>query len=83
MCRRDSGEFGHICNVYSINVKDENLSNLKDIEPVSYTHLDGNIVSHKQALRKKGVSKEHRPQPIVQMGLFLDHNGIPVSFRCV
>ena len=27
-----NGEFGHVCNVYSINVKDENLSRLKDIE---------------------------------------------------
>lgn len=31
--------------------------------------------------RKKGVSKEHRPNPIVQMGLFIDRNGIPVSYK--
>ena len=31
-------------------------------------------------LRKKGVSKEHRPDPIVQMGMFLDNNGLPVSY---
>ena len=31
-------------------------------------------------LRKKGVSKEHRPNPIVQMGLFMDKSGIPISF---
>lgn len=30
-------------------------------------------------LRKYGVSKEHRPNPIVEMGLFMDKNGIPVS----
>jgi transposase len=30
-------------------------------------------------LRKKGVSKEHRTDPIVAMGLFLDSNGLPVS----
>lgn len=30
-------------------------------------------------LRKYGVSKEHRPNPIVEMGLFMDRNGIPVS----
>ena len=30
-------------------------------------------------LRKYGVSKEHRPNPIVEMGLFLDGRGIPVS----
>ena len=30
-------------------------------------------------LRKYGVSKEHRPNPIVEMGLFMDKNGIPIS----
>jgi hypothetical protein len=30
-------------------------------------------------LRKKGVSKEHRVNPIVAMGLFMDSNGLPVS----
>lgn len=31
-------------------------------------------------LRKYGVSKEHRPNPIVQMGLFIDKNGIPLAY---
>lgn len=30
-------------------------------------------------LRKRGVSKEHRVDPIVGMGLFTDPNGLPVS----
>lgn len=30
-------------------------------------------------LRKYGVSKEHRPNPIVEMGLFMDKNGIPIT----
>lgn len=29
-------------------------------------------------LRKYGVSKEHRPNPIVQFGLFMDGDGIPL-----
>ncbi len=39
---------------------------------------DGNVV--RPGLRKFGVSKENRRQPIVQLGLFMDDNGIPVSF---
>ena len=31
-------------------------------------------------LRKYGKSKEHRPNPIVGMGLFMDHDGIPIAF---
>ena len=30
---------------------------------------------------RKGVSKEHRPNPIVQMGLFMDNNGIPITYE--
>lgn len=31
--------------------------------------------------RQYGMSKEHRPNPIVQMGLFMDADGIPLAFR--
>lgn len=30
--------------------------------------------------KQYGVSKEHRPNPIIQMGLFMDANGLPLSF---
>ena len=32
-------------------------------------------------LRKYGISKEHRPNPIVGMGLFMDGDGLPLSFN--
>ena len=32
-----------------------------------------------KGLRKYGFSKEHRPNPIVQMGLFMDGRGIPLT----
>lgn len=32
-------------------------------------------------LRKYGKSKEHRPNPIVQMGMFMDYDGIPLGFK--
>lgn len=31
--------------------------------------------------RKKGVSKEHRPNPIIQMGLLIDNSGLPITYR--
>jgi len=40
---------------------------------------EGNIVE--KGIRKNGVSKENRKQPIVQIGLFLDDNGIPISLE--
>lgn len=31
--------------------------------------------------RKKGVSKEHRKSPIIQMGLLMDNNGLPITYK--
>ena len=36
---------------------------------------------HEDELRKRGYSKEHRKDPIVQMGLAMDKQGIPLSYR--
>lgn len=32
-------------------------------------------------LRRHGASKEHRPNPIVQMGLLQDGNGVPIGYE--
>lgn len=37
-------------------------------------------IEEEDDFRKYGKSKEHRPNPIVQMGLFMDGNGIPLAF---
>ena len=37
-------------------------------------------VEQEDGLKQYGVSKEHRPNPIVQMGLLMDGNGIPLAF---
>ena len=31
-------------------------------------------------MKRYGKSKEHRPNPIIQMGLFMDGDGIPLAF---
>jgi transposase len=43
------------------------------------TDDNGNVI--KLGLRKKGMSKENRREPIVQMGLFIDDNGLPISYN--
>ena len=37
-------------------------------------------IEEESGLRQYGKSKENRPNPIVQMGLFMDGNGIPLAF---
>lgn len=38
-------------------------------------------IDNEDDLRKYGISKEHRPNPIVGMGLFMDGDGLPLSFN--
>ena len=37
-------------------------------------------IEEEDNFRKYGLSKEHRPNPIVQMGLLMDADGMPLSF---
>lgn len=41
-----------------------------------YFEIDGS-----DALRRRGVSKERRPNPVVQMGLLQDRNALPITYR--
>ena len=43
------------------------------------TNDKGEII--KKGLRKRGPEKNHRPDPIVEMGLLLDKNGFPISYN--
>ena len=38
-------------------------------------------INEEDDLRRHGISKEHKPNPIVGMGLFMDGDGIPLSFN--
>lgn len=37
-------------------------------------------IEKEDSLRRYGKSKEHRPNPIVQMGMFMDADGLPLAF---
>ncbi len=37
-------------------------------------------IEQEDGCKKYGKSKEHRPSPIIQMGLFMDGDGIPLAF---
>ena len=37
-------------------------------------------IEQEDGIKKYGKSKEHRPNPIIQMGLFTDGDGIPLAF---
>ena len=68
LIKRDTSVCFFDCSNYYFEIE----SNDEDyIDPVT-----GEVT---KGLRKYGVSKEHRPNPIVQMGLFMNKDGIPLS----
>jgi transposase len=38
-------------------------------------------IEQEDGIKQYGPSKEHRPNPIVQMGLFMDGDGVPLAFN--
>ena len=66
--KRDSSVLYYDCTNFYFECEKE--------DDVVVDEVTGEIMS---GLRKYGVSKEHRPNPIVEMGLFMDKNGIPIS----
>ncbi|MDD2426896.1 MAG: IS1634 family transposase, partial [Eubacteriales bacterium] len=37
-------------------------------------------ISSPRGLRQYGIAKDHKPKPLVQMGLFMDASGVPLAF---
>lgn len=50
---------------------------IEDNDPVG---VDPRHPGRPEGIRRRGKSKEHRPNPIVQMGMLMDADGIPLSF---
>ncbi len=66
--------------VSAINRSIEKAS-LRDTTSVYYDVTNYYFECDPDELRCKGVSKEHRPNPIVQMGLLQDKNALPISYK--
>ena len=51
-----------------------------EIEDNDRDFIDTDTGEYVTGLRKRGKSKENRPNPIVQLGMFMDMGGIPLAF---
>lgn len=65
---RDTGVIYYDCSNFFFEIEQADLPQKRP---------DGETVP---GLRQYGHSKEHRPNPIVQMGMFMDRNGLPLAF---
>lgn len=76
ICKRDLSVTYFDCTNYYFDIGRSDIDILNDKgEPVD---KHGNTTDAKY--RKRGPEKNHRPDPIVEMGLLMDRNGIPLAF---
>ena len=76
ICERDMSVSYFDCTNYYFDIGRPDVDDLDD---------DGNPVDKNgkpvpAKYRKRGPEKNHRPDPIVEMGLLIDRNGIPVAY---
>lgn len=67
---RDASTSYYDCTNYYFEIEYDDEDTLND---------KGEII--KKGLRKRGPEKNHRPDPIVEMGLLLDKQGFPISYN--
>ena len=67
---RDASTSYYDCTNYYFEIEYDDEDTLNE---------NGEII--KKGLRKRGPEKNHRPDPIVEMGLLLDKQGFPISYN--
>lgn len=76
ICKRDLSVSYFDCTNYYFDIGRPDLDTIDDDgDPIDKT---GNKTAAKY--RKRGPEKNHRPDPIVEMGLLMDKNGIPLAY---
>ena len=66
--KRDTSVCFYDCSNYYFEIENDDEDYIDEVT--------GEVI---KGLRKYGPSKEHRPNPIVETGLFMDRDGIPLS----
>ncbi len=71
--------------------KDDLLLHIHEMVRMTYGRDTSNVyydvtnyyfeIKEPDDFRKKGISKEHRPNPIIQMGLLMDNLGLPITYK--
>lgn len=76
ICNRDMSVSYFDCTNYYFDIGRPDMDTINDAGKL--IDKDGNETEAKY--RKRGPEKNHRPDPIVEMGLLMDKNGIPLAF---
>ena len=76
ICTRDMSISYFDCTNYYFDIGKSDM----DIFDDDGNSVDKNGNPAEMKYRKRGSEKNHRPDPIVEMGLLMDKNGIPLAF---
>jgi len=76
LCERDISVSYFDCTNYYFDISHPDVDDLD--EKGNPVDKQGNSVPARY--RKRGPEKNHRPDPIVEMGLLMDRNGIPIAY---
>lgn len=76
ICTRDLSVSYFDCTNYYFDIGRSDLDTLGD----DGNPIDKNGLPIDAKYRKRGPEKNHRPDPIVAMGLLMDRNGIPIAY---
>lgn len=76
ICARDVSVSYFDCTNYYFDIGRSDMDTLDD----DGTPVDKEGKPTDAKYRKRGPEKNHRPDPIVEMGLLMDRNGIPLAF---
>lgn len=79
---RDTSKTFYDCTNYyfEIEYNDNDEYELTDDGCIK-TDKNGNKILKKKGYRKRGPEKNHRPDPIIEMGLLMDASGIPIAYN--
>lgn len=78
---RDVSTSFYDCTNYYFEIEYDDEDIYKTDENGNIEYKDGKPIIEKKGLRKRGAEKNHRPDPIVEMGLLLDKQGLPLSYK--
>lgn len=76
VCERDLSVSYFDCTNYYFDIGRSDMDTLDD----EGNPVDKNGMPTPAKYRKRGPEKNHRPDPIVEMGLLMDRKGIPLAF---
>lgn len=80
--KRDTSKTFYDCTNYyfEIEYNDDDEYELNDDGTIKFDK-NGNKIIKRKGYRKRGPEKNHRPDPIIEMGLLMDASGIPIAYN--